>query len=222
MFTVNTENSNNKHKTDSMSTKHKPKVLVFDDTRSHRETAKLLLEDDYDLTIVGTYDEAKKALGKIVDYDKVHDLQKREGMSWREACDACTTYPGFDIVLTDLLVPASDKEQGDKGRIFVGQEMPLGTTIALQALIMGVKNVAVVTDMNHHCHPASAAFDGLDYLNCRLEGIKILCTNQVRLVYVDVDSGESFVCKPEEGNHDLVYGKDWKNIIERLFGDNGS
>jgi len=48
---------------------------------------------------------------------------------------------------------------GGEGLDLVGQEMPLGATIALLAICAGVKNVAVVTDKNHHYHPASAALD---------------------------------------------------------------
>lgn len=221
---TNTERNN-------MSTKLN--VLVFDDTEKHRLAAKLQLAVDYNLTVVGTYDEAKGALKPKTDYDKVSELTK-QGVSWKDACINNTTYPNFDIVLTDLLVPASDAAQGNDGMRFVGQEMSLGTTIALQALIIGIKKVAVVTDMNHHHHPASAAFDCIDGNECRLEGVNIICTNHVGRVAIDtateelVDDG---FLKTEEGKvkypylsgdygdrRGLVYSKDWKRVLEKLTG----
>jgi len=236
----------NKETKNNMSTNNKLKVLVFDDTEAHRLSAKLLLSGNYDLTVVGTYDEARKALSSVRDYELSKRLfsEKYTGSPYeqhpdreqriaydRECDEKATTHPDFDVVLTDLLVPASRDAQGDKGMKFVGQEMPLGTTIALQALIMGIKNVAVVTDMNHHHHPASAAFDGLGSKTCKLEGVNIICTNHVECVAIDTETQElvsdEFVDSPEgkvkypgdwSNRQGLVYGKDWKRVLDKLTG----
>lgn len=237
------------------------KILVFDDTESHRQSATLQLSEDHDLTVVGTYDEAQEAFVPITDYDKaaqlLPDLLEKAGLSRsfnpyqdnrdapeadkekycaadKEADELATTYPDFDIVLTDLLVPASRQAQGGEGLKFVGQEMPLGTTIALYALCAGVKKVAVVTDMNHHHHPASAAFDHLDGKPCKLEGVNIICTNHVGSIAIDKETGELVdeeFLESEEGKvkypypnpenpwgnrEGLSYGKDWKSILTRL------
>ncbi len=153
------------------------KVLVFDDSEIHRESARLTLGNDHNVTIVGTYDEAQEALKPKLDYDKARRLTQEmckeagipEGFkSWEKGADPkhvakekelsekayelSTTYPDFDAVLTDLMVPASKQAQGDQGRKFVGQEMPLGTMIALLAIAAGIRKVAVVTDMSHHNH----------------------------------------------------------------------
>ncbi len=224
------------------------KVLVFDDSEIHRKSAQLLLGQDYDLTVVGTYDEAQEALVEKIDHDKnkkifaekfgdsepykrdIDDALRGERIAFYngEARELATTYPDFDIVLTDLLVPASRQAQGDAGRKFVGQEMPLGTTIALLAICAGVKKVAVVTDMNHHHHPASAAFDC--FHACKAEGIDIICMNHAVYVAIDVATGEliseDFV-NSNEGNkkypypageswgrrEGLTYGKDWKMVL---------
>lgn len=233
----------------------KLKVLVFDDTEVHRKSAKILLADDYDLTVVGTYDEARKALVSYVDYDLAKKLfaNKYSGNPY-DHCDdrderikyyydqcekPATVHPEFDIVLTDLLVPASSAEQGDKGSKFVGQEMPLGTTIALQALIIGIKMVAVVTDINHHHHPASAAFDCLKGVTCKLQGVNIICTNNAGSVVLDATThelvSEHFMAtkegmvkyplrcenRPWEGRIGITHGKDWKRVLLSLTGEGG-
>lgn len=240
----------------------KLKVLVFDDVELHRQSATLLLGKDYDLTVVGTYDEAQKALVSGIDYDKreqiFKDLLENAGLKRdfnpyqgdkdapeenkqkyhaanKEASKLAMVHPDFDIVLTDLLVPASRQAQGGEGMKFVGQEMPLGTTIALYALCAGVKKVAVVTDMNHHHHPASAAFDYIDGRRCKLEGVNIICTNDVHMIWIDEMTGE--VVEPEflytdEGKakypedqktyerKGLVKGgKDWKQVLLKLTGE---
>ena len=250
------------------------KILVFDDSPVHRQAANLSLEG-HDLTVVGTYDEAQKALVPILDYDKKEKIQKKlmveaglasdfsptkpwdekKAKDWIEpsaedkakyeevrnkARDLATTYPDFDIVLTDLLVPASRQAQGGEGTKFVGQEMPLGTTIALLALVAGVKKVAVVTDMNHHSHPASAAFDCFSGLN--MPGANIICTNRVGGVAIDEETGKLVDTKflhDEKGQNTakglkkypyvdsdnwgprkgLGYGKDWGSILKQFLGE---
>jgi CheY-like chemotaxis protein len=243
----------------------KLKILVFDDSEIHRTAAKLSLEG-HDLTIVGTYDEAQEALVPKRDSTKAERLlvglleeaglpadfkpwapEGQPGPSaadirkYEAVCDKAdelgTTYPKFDVVLTDLLVPASSQAQGDEGQRLVGQEMPLGTTIALLALTVGIKNVAVVTDMNHHKHPASAAFDHFQCNRCP-EGVRILCTNSVDRLNIDVATKKPVDLefleskaglkkypfkKGEEGwgqRKGLTRGgKDWREILRQLVGD---
>ncbi len=140
------------------------KVLVFDDSRANRDAAHAQLKG-HDLTVVGTYDEAQKLLMPKLDHD-------------------VASYPDFDVVLTDLLVPASRQEQGGDGLGFVGQEMPVGIFIGLLAAKAHVKYVGVFTDSGHHDHPASACFDAfsrseLEPTPLLVEGSKvILCNNR--------------------------------------------
>ena len=234
------------------------KILVFDDSRVNRVSAKLSLEG-HDLTIVGTYDEAQEALLSQTDHEqegknlsllrmqvglpedfKYWDKEtspedkEKDRLCRKEASERATTHPDFDVVLTDLLVPASKQAQGREGMRFIGQEMPLGSTIALLALTAGVKNVAVVTDMNHHHHPASAAFDC--FRSNKAEGINILCTNHVGSVAMDeatgeavdrsfLDSAEGKAKFPFEGSNDwgprqgLTWGKDWGRVLKQLLGE---
>lgn len=241
------------------------KILVFDDSKAHRISAKVTLAG-HDLTVVGTYDEAQKALAPEMDYEKSRQLLPgllvEAGLSatfspYREDKDAsdadkakyfaareksqemATNHPDFDVVLTDLLVPASRQAQG-AGMHLVGTEMSLGTTIALLALIVGVKNVAVVTDMDHHSHPASAAFDCFGSAGkCKLPGVSIIATNHVEMVNIDEASEElveeKFLRDEQHKNtakglekypyiseygprKGLLSGKNWGVILKRLIG----
>jgi CheY-like chemotaxis protein len=244
------------------------KILVFDDTKSHRIAATLSLKG-HDLTVVGTYDEAQKALVSTLDYEqatrllpsilvlaglpsdfepygKNKDASDVDKAKYRKACneanDAATSHPDFDVVLTDLLVPASRQAQGPDGSQFVGQEMPLGAVIALLALSAGVTKVAVVTDMNHHNHPASAAFDCFRGVSNKIPGVSIICTNRVGMVSIDEatselvegkflrddnrnDTAEGLKKYPYVGPNNwgsrkgLLLGKDWGGILKQLLGE---
>lgn len=107
------------------------KILVIDDNQSHLDAAKAQLSS-FDLTTVGSYDEGQKLL------QDPHD---------------------FDVVLVDLLLPASGDKQGPEGSKFVGQEMPIGIFLALLAAKNGAKRVAIHSDSDHHAHPASACMN---------------------------------------------------------------
>jgi len=168
-------------------------VLVFDDSKKHRDAAIAQLGKKCNLTVVDTYDKAQEQLE--VQYDpKLADklFKAKYGTTDANACKCSsaekaerrkehermgTTNPAkkFDAVLTDLMVPASGQNISDSCRHLVGQEMPLGAIIALLAIHNGVKKVAVVTDASHHFSPASAALDCFQESAC--EGIELFCTN---------------------------------------------
>lgn len=246
----------------------KPKVLVFDDSEANRQSAKLTLGEHCDLTIVGTYDEAQAALTPQVDQDKFEellpDLLVKAGFKSDATVDAvgrentgryfearretimlATSYPDFDVVMTDLFVPPSLQAQSDPKR-FDGQAMPVGTTIALLALYSGAKKVAVVTDENHHNHPASAAFDCFESAKytlkdsgvtsaienvCKADSVKLICTNRVSSIMIDKESGEMVTeefYRSEEGKakyprqgyklaEAIMFGKDWKTVFDQLM-----
>ena len=181
------------------------RILVLDDSTAHRFSAPSLLRD-HDLTVVSTYEEAEMRLGA----DK------------------------FDAFLGDLMLPASEKTLSPKAYHFVGEEMPLGTILALLALKHGVKYVAVLTDTNHHMHPASAAFDEFQP---RWTGpfavgdTRILCGGDDFVCYVDEETGAkvdwAFI-QADEGkkkypeiewrNHrGLVLAKDWAEALAQLI-----
>ncbi len=121
-------------------------------------------------------------------------------MNWGEFINRVhkeSILPYWDVVLCDLMMPASGSEQGSEGQKFVGQEMPVGWSLALSAAREGAKFVAVVTDTNHHDHPASAMLDNLNHHVFTIDGAKMLLTNRVR--------------KTNNG------GKDWGCILEKLI-----
>ena len=116
------------------------RILVIDDSPVHQQSARQTL-GGHDLTIVGSYDEGQKLVGKG---------------------------HRFPTTLLDLLMPASRQKLGNAaqkrfmGQGFVCQEMPVGIFLALLAAKNGARYVAVFTDSNHHEHPASACFDAFN------------------------------------------------------------
>lgn len=225
------------------------KILVFDDSPIHRKSAELTLKG-HDVTIVGNYDRAQAALvpkkdrerGEVLFKEKYRNTdpndcddpnEKPARRQYYEECmERATIYPDFDAVLTDLLVPASDQKLGYKGERFAGQEMPLGSIIALLAIHAGIKNVAVVTNMGHHDHPASAALDCFSHGVSKAKGVRLICTNQFNPTWLDEHTGEvipddfleSAAGKEKYGSfmmrHDRVEGgKNWGQILQRLLAD---
>lgn len=155
----------------------KLRILVIDDNPIHQESARQTLEG-HDLTIVGTYDEACQKLQKpypnyrevSAALDKLHpkkvadmneEERKMRDTDQERLMKEFTPPPPYDVVLSDLLMPASKEAMVDEGDKFVGQEMPVGFALALYAVLQGAKHIAVVTATNHHKHPASAWIDRL-------------------------------------------------------------
>ncbi len=75
--------------------------------------------------------------------------------SYLEAIALLDKY-SFGQVLTDMMMPCAADTQGPKGMAFVGQEAPMGIFVAIKAANRGIK-VTVVSDTNHHNHPAARA-----------------------------------------------------------------
>lgn len=147
------------------------KILVFDDKPSNLAAAQAQLKE-HEVTVVGTYDQAYEAILPVTTWDNFHKIKKERfngefpTLADEEAVrEECTTYPNFDVFLTDLMVPASSKSLGTEERIeFTGQEMPLGIFLALAAAAKGrIPHIGVLTSKNHHTHPASAAIDMFNY-----------------------------------------------------------
>jgi CheY-like chemotaxis protein len=75
--------------------------------------------------------------------------------SYLEAIALLDKY-SFGQVLTDMMMPCEADTQGPKGMAFVGQESPMGAFVAIKAANRGIR-VTVVSDTNHHNHPAARA-----------------------------------------------------------------
>jgi len=178
------------------------KILVIDDNPIHQQSARQTLGAEHDLTVIGTHDEARGALyhasynsylksscqeilrqqGMPVDYGAAREVFKEDEekfSAWKRAEKAAEKEAYWDVVLCDLIMPAGRNVQGGEGLQYVGQKMPVGWSLALDAAKNGAKFVAVVTDTNHHHHPASAMLDRFNQHIFEIDGAKVLMTNYV-------------------------------------------
>lgn len=216
------------------------RILVFDDSVMNQEAARAQLKD-HDLTVVGTYDEAQKLLEPGVDYDLMDEILREQFgdfVPWNsndehkkaeytkakeEAEDEAFNRPNFDVVLTDLLVPASSQEQSTPE--FIGKEMPVGIFIGLMAAVRArAKHVAVFTDSNHHAHPASACFDVFNYehdenrpMAFMVDDSKVLLSNTRNWVETFDPADLSKALGYEEYKENVVSAKNWGKLLEYLL-----
>lgn len=144
----------------------KPGVLVVDDKLSNRVAAQHQLVPDYRLTVVGDYDEAIEVLSE----------QK------------------FNIVLLDLHLPMSANNLGG-GAFKLGELVEYGLLLLFKAAMSGAEYAAVVTDLNHHADPFSAAFD-------HFSG-KAFTINETHCLLMHAPMQEGGV-------------KDWRQALEKL------
>ncbi len=108
------------------------KILVVDDTPKNRDKAKEDLRA-HSLTVASSYGQAMT----LIESEK------------------------FDVVLTDLYLPASKYHRAlNSDAMDFWQTVPYGILIALEAARKGM-DVAIVTDANHHTDFFSAAFDAM-------------------------------------------------------------
>lgn len=221
------------------------KILVFDDNKINRESARAQLKE-HELVIVGTYDEAQELLTSHTDRDKVEtalkekfgdfnpyrsddEKKKSEYFAFeKKVIEQATTHPDFDVALVDLLVPASRQSQGPNSKE-AGKEMPIGIFIGLLAAVKGkARYVAVFTDSNHHDHPASACFDafnkhpefnGIKGVPFEVAGSKIVLTNYSNWVnQFDPDNLEKELEYEEyKKRSDTVRAKNWREVLKHLI-----
>ena len=158
---------------------------------------------------MGTYDEAQSML-----------MPK-----WDEETEQIVSYPDFDAVLTDLLVPASGQDgivRDDTG--LVGQEMPVGIFIGLLAAVKArAKYVAVFTDSDHHSHPASACFARFNKgennpQTFMVEDSKVLLSNTRAWVnkYDPKDLSKALEYEECGKRSDTVRAKNWAALLAYL------
>lgn len=212
-------------------------ILVIDDSVNHQQSARQVLGAEHNLTVVGTHDEALGLLETKCDEVKFEALRaqyKEQGVeNHYERANSESILPYWDAVLCDLLMPAGLNAQGGDGLRYVGQEMPIGWSLAITAALRGAKYVAVVTDMNHHHHPASAMLDSMNHKVFDLQGARALFTNEVRMVGIEgalricIDclgegtkrSGthtyECCTCRGTKVSYSKE-GKDWAKILDQI------
>lgn len=225
----------------------KLKILVFDDNEIHRAAAKAQLKD-HDLTVVGTYDEAQELLTPQLDYEKVkatlksqfgdfspYPYRPEDGAKRAEyfasekvAGEQATTYPDFDVVLSDLLVPPPASRQAQSLMKPVDKKnLPVGIFIGLLAAVKArVKYVAVFTDSDnhHHSHPAFACFDAFNKgrnnpTAFTVEGSKVLLSNAILWFgqFGPEDLSKALEYKEHSKRSDTVRAKNWVVLLEYLL-----
>lgn len=211
------------------------RILVIDDDQANRDAAVAQLIG-HEVVTAATYDQGVDHFKVKYDDENVERLLaergfvKKEGPSWdadynkaEEAAKQESIIPcDFDAVLVDLLMPASRHTQGPKGMPFVGQEMPIGIFLVLLAAKSGAKHVALLTDTDHHSHPASACLDPFAYGPINIEGATVLLCNHPSWVKH---------YEPENLSQEMVYedwgtkqkpsvvAKDWLSLLNSLMGE---
>ncbi|MFA6383210.1 MAG: hypothetical protein WCX17_02205 [Parcubacteria group bacterium] len=149
------------------------RILLVDDTKKHRKAGIAQLTAlGHEVVAVSGYEDA------------VNELRKGEK---------------FDIALLDLLMPAEGMTLGGDGLKYLGQPIDIGFSLAMKLALEGIKEIAVVTDMGHHSHPASAIFDW--FLGKKLT----ICGSNVRCMHAHII----------RDNDDV---KDWAAALESLLG----
>jgi len=171
------------------------KILVIDDNPLHREAAKAQLAE-HDLTIVDNYDEARK-------------LILNGGFRISESQHS------FDVVLTDLLMPVTEKTHGNYEQGLTGQEMPLGIFLALLAIGGGAKYVGLITDANHHKNPLAACLDDF-------EPYKVLdFIPETKVIFKNYGSTKKFnpknLAEETDDWDNYVWAKDWVELLNYLL-----
>ncbi len=216
------------------------RILVIDDSRTNRDAAVVQLAG-HDLIMAATYDEGADHFKVRYDDANVKRLLAERGFIKKEGWDAGyyaaervamreSVIPcGFDAVLVDLLMPASENAQGSNGAPYVGQEMPVGIFLALLAAKSGVKHVALFTDSDHHSHPASACFDAFNPNGedtptpLHVEGADVLlCNNRNWIGHFKPDDFCQQVECWWEGNEPSVAAKDWLSLLNYLIGESAT
>jgi len=206
------------------------RILVIDDTAVNLKSAQQTLSG-HDVTVCASYDEALNFLYHDTEVQKRAFGYQRDGLKtpYVKAMNE-TGISYWDAVLCDLRMPAGRDALGGEGMKFIGQEVPVGWSLALVAVEYGAKYAAVVSDMNHHSHPSSAMLDRLKRHIFFVDQAKMLLTNHVSRVGI---TGTEFTCTTcggsrkdgtskcwscnGTGTNFTETGKDWSEILERLI-----
>ncbi len=211
------------------------RILVIDDSQVNRDAAIAQLAG-HDVEVAATYDQGVAHFKVEYDDANVERLLAERGVVKNEAVSYDFDYEaaknaaqqesivpcGFDAVLVDLLMPASRHTQGPKGMPFVGQEMPIGIFLVLLAAKSGAKHVALMTDTDHHSHPASACLDPFAYGPINIEGATVLLCNHPRWVkHYEPDNLTQEMEYEDWGTNQKpsVVAKDWLSLLNSLMGE---
>mgnify|MGYP001580843567 CR=1 FL=1 len=152
-------------------------ILVIEDTEKHRESASEQLKE-HDLSLAKNYGEGEKLL-----------IEGRP----------------YNVLLTDLMMPKGNREtMGPEGIKYVFDLLPFGFPLAFLAAKKGIPYIGVVTDINHHNHPISAAIDPISgaYWHDSETYLYRLNDSKVGIFHAPFIEGER---------------KDWNKVLEVLL-----
>ena len=234
------------------------KIFVADDKEINRESARQQLGQEHELVLASSFDEVKAFLDPKFDREKEQELliaagfpggkcpspskasKEEQSRFWKESDIAHKSAEiplVCDVALLDMFMPASDYNQGYKGR-FEEVEMPYGFPLAFYAAQRGIKHVGILSDMNHHVHPMAAACDPLVYRQGMRELINIgdsrflLRTDLVVKMQYPAgatcpecnkgkckrNDGSEYDCHYCDGSGSaMAYAKDWKTFLCALL-----
>jgi CheY-like chemotaxis protein len=137
--------------------------------RAHNSTVRPQMAKLPDAHTILVVDDTEAHRDSAYELLGAHRLTVCKG--YEEAMEALAT-SNFEIVLTDLHMPMSSNTMGDKFRL--GELVPYGILIALEAARRRSSYVAVVTDINHHNDPFSAAFDHFSRFEFSVESATVV------------------------------------------------
>lgn len=169
------------------------KILVIDDNADNLRAATRMLKD-HEVRLASSYEEVEPLLTRG---------------DWNDGdMEIDEFYP--DVILTDLFMPAPKVRQNM--HLFVEQEMPVGSFIILLALKQGIKKIGLITDTNHHAHPASAMLDpigGYSGQPFNVGDVTVLTASNL-MGYVDENTYEEVQDNPEHEKQ-YPYSDDFKS-----------
>lgn len=130
--TINIDGVNTVDVTKMAEPQSKLDILVIEDTEKHQASA-LEQFKDHELILARNYEEGRSALESGYHYN---------------------------VLLTDLMMPKGSREtMGPEGMKYIFDLLPFGFPLAFLAAKRKVPYIGIVTDINHHNHPISAAID---------------------------------------------------------------
>ena len=107
-------------------------ILVIEDTEKHVDSAREQFKE-HKLVLARSYEEGRSALESGYHYN---------------------------VLLTDLMMPKGGREiMGPEGMKYIFDLLPFGFPLAFLAAKIQIPYIGIVTDVNHHDHPISAAID---------------------------------------------------------------
>ncbi len=133
------------------------KILVVDDNPKHQASARKTLAG-HEVSVAQNFHQLQSAL--TPNRDRVRIIRDEQGVDYDEALRIAKAEIGYDVVLSDLLMPKGSTDvMGREGGKLAFDDFGYGYPVVFLAAKAGVSFVAVVTDENHHNHPVAYTFD---------------------------------------------------------------